>query len=607
MVAKKEGGVNETGTPPRDPSRNTGGASCAGNTLHIRFDCNHATLTDMNSSAMLPVSRSEMKQRGWDELDVILVTADAYCDHPSFGAALLGRLLEDEGYRVGVIAQPDWKKDADFTALGRPRLFFGITAGNLDSMLNIYTSNRNLRKTDKYSPGARTGRRPRFPTIVYSNKVRELFKGSPVVIGGIEASMRRLAHYDFWSDHVKRSIVFDAKADMLVYGMAERQVMEISKRLRDGEPIGTMDNIRGTVVARSDGAAGDAIHLPSFEEVERDKNKFLDAFRLYSRELNPYTAHTVVQKTGGRFCIQFPPALPLSEAEMDRLYDLPFTRRWHPMYDREGGIPALEPVETSITSHRGCAANCSFCSLSFHQGRVVQSRSRNSIVQEAERIARRKGFKGVISDVGGPTANMYRASCRIKHRCDREDCLWPDICEHFRIDHEKAVEMLGAVRAVRGVKHVNIQSGVRYDLLIAPQAQKYFRQLCEHHVSGQLKIAPEHVADDVLALMRKPSVAVYRKFVEAYRKMNEVLGKKQFLAQYFITAHPGCGPQQAKELALFTKTLGYTPEQVQDFLPLPMTRSGCMYHTGIDPDTGKSIHVPKGKFERSKQRAWVQG
>lgn len=561
----------------------------------------------MTGLKFLPTTKEEMRAYGRKQLDVILLTADAYCDHPSFGLALVSRLLEAEGYNVGVIAQPDWRRNDDFLRLGAPRLFFGITAGNLDSMLNIYTSYLNLRKSDKYSPGGTAGLRPKLPTIVYTNKIKELFPGIPVVVGGVEASLRRLAYYDFWSDKVRPSILFDAKADILVYGMGERQIVEIASRLRREEKIETLKDIRGTVVACRDASvAKDAIFLPSFEEVVQDKAAFLEAFRRYSRELNPITARPVLQRTQSQFCLQLPPAWPLSESEMDRVYGLGFMRACHPKYEKFGGVPALETVETSLTSHRGCAASCSFCSLSIHQGRIIQSRSVASIVGEASIIASRRNFKGVISDVGGPTANMYATSCALEHRCVREDCLWPRICPHFKTDNQKQLIMLRSLRRTPGVRRVHIQSGLRYDLLLQASSAGYFKEVCRHHVSGQLKIAPEHASDNVLRLMHKPDFRVYEKFVKAYEAVNREAGRTQFLAQYFITAHPGCGEKEAAELARFTKKMGYAPEQVQDFIPLPMTASNVMYHTGRNLTTGEPLYVPRGKAERRRQREAAQ-
>lgn len=584
----------------------------------------------MKKINFLPTTKEEMRGLGWEACDVIFITADAYCDHPSFGVALLSRLLEDEGYKVGIIAQPDWRGGEDFLALGRPRLFFGVTAGNLDSMLNIYTSNMNLRRKDKYAPGGASGLRPKLPTIVYSNRVRELFPGVPVVIGGIEASLRRLAHYDFWSDRVKRSILFDSKADMLVYGMAELQILELARRVAAGEGINTINDIRGTVIARKDlYFLKDHVSLPSFEEVSSSKLKFLEAFNIYSRELSPSSARSVVQKTDARFCVQLPPAIPLTTRQMDRIYGLKFMRKCHPKYARFGGVPAFNMVETSITGHRGCAASCSFCSLSLHQGRIIQSRSPESIAAEAAEIAQEKNFKGVISDVGGPTANMYMASCLAAGGCSKADdpassainserslssgtvcrkidCLWPVICPDFKVDFSKQIKMLALVRSVKGVKKVNIQSGVRYDLLLLPGAKNYFNELCRHYVSGQLKVAPEHACDKVLKLMRKPPIKVFEKFASEYEELNRGLGSKQYLVQYFITAHPGCDSDSALVLSRYVKKMGHTPEQIQDFIPLPMTRSSVMYYTCADPDTGKPLYVPKGKSERARQRRLVQ-
>lgn len=554
----------------------------------------------------LPTNKQEMKAAGWDACDIIFVTGDAYCDHPGFGTALLSRYLESKGFRCGIIAQPDWKKNDDFLKLGQPRLFFGVTAGNLDSMLALYTPYLHLRKEDRYSPGGATGLRPKLPSIVYTSKCKSLFAQTPVIIGGLEASLRRLAYYDFWTEKVRRSLLFDSKADLLVYGMAERQVLEIASRLGNGEKAEDLKDIRGTVVASRVLPEG-AVVLPSYEDVSEDKKQFLEAYRLYSRETNPYTAKSVAQKTDTRFCLQLPPAMPLSEDEMDELYGLPFSRRAHPSAERFGGLPALRTVETSIVSHRGCAGSCSFCSLSLHQGRVIQSRSPKSILAEAKKISRDKNFKGTISDVGGPTANMYAAFCAKQNRCFRPDCLWPRICPHFKIDHQKQLSMLGAVRTWPGVKKVNIQSGVRFDLLLDPKAKVYLEELCRHYVSGQLKIAPEHVANSVLCLMRKPAFGTYRQFVGLYQKICRKLGKDQYLAQYFITSHPGCGPKESAELADYARTLGYRPEQVQDFIPLPMTASSVMYHTGLDPETGKPLYVPRGRGEREHQRRMIQG
>ncbi len=556
----------------------------------------------------LPINKTDMRERGWQELDIIFVTADAYCDHPSFGVAILSRLLEHEGYRVGIIAQPDWRRQEDFLKLGRPRLFFGVSAGNLDSMLNLYTSFMNFRKVDKYSPGGTFGLRPKLPTIVYTNRLKEIFPDCPIVIGGLEASLRRLAYYDFWSDKVRRSILFDSKADMLVYGMAERQVGEIALRLKNGEKIESLNDVRGTVIARNDiSFLKDYVALPDFTHVVSDKIKFLEAFNIYSAQINSFKALSLIQKVDQRFCIQLPPALPLTEGEMDEVYGLDFCRRSHPCYDKSGGVPAMKTVETSITSHRGCAGSCSFCSLALHQGRFIQSRSIASIAKEAKVLSHQPGFNGVISDVGAATANMYGARCLLESGCAKQDCLFPRPCPHFKNDFVKQIKMLDVLRLIPGVKQVNIQSGIRYDLLLESEARGYLECLCRHHVSGQLKVAPEHSSDDVLRLMRKPLFVKYKQFITLFEGLNEKTRKKQFLVPYFITAHPGCDMKAARTLAAFVKQMGFKPEQIQDFIPLPMTRSNCMYYTGCDPESGHPLYVAKNKADRMAQRRLIQG
>lgn len=566
---------------------------------------NHKSMSKIN---FLPINREDMRRRGWRELDIIFISGDAYCDHPSFGVALLSRLLESKGYRVGIIAQPDWRKKDDFLKLGRPKLFFGVTAGNLDSMLNIYTSFMNLRKTDKYSPGGVAGLRPKLPTIVYTNRLKELFPQSPIIIGGLEASLRRLSYYDFWSDKVRRSILFDAKADMLVYGMAESQIVEIASRLQKGEKIEDLNDIRGTVIARRDiSFLKDYIVLPDFTQVFSDKSSFLEAFNIYNGQINPFKSRALIQKTDQRFCIQLPPAFPLSQDEMDEIYGLEFCRASHPSYDKIGGVPAMKTVETSIVSHRGCSGSCSFCSLSLHQGRFIQNRSIASIVKEAQTLAQQSGFKGVITDIGAATANMYGARCLLEEGCAKQDCLFPDICLCFKQDFERQIRMLNALRSVPNVKQVNIQSGIRYDLLLEADARKYLECLCRYHVSGQLKVAPEHACSGVLRLMRKPPFEKYRRFMKLFEFFSEKAGKKQFLVAYFITAHPGCDIRSARALAAFIKGMGFKPQQIQDFIPLPMTRSSCMYYTGCDPQTGKALYVARNKADRMGQRRLIQG
>jgi uncharacterized radical SAM protein YgiQ len=558
----------------------------------------------------LPISKQDMAARGWTECDIILVTGDAYVDHPSYGTAIIGRVLEDAGYKVGIITQPDWKTSQDFLALGRPKLFFGISAGNLDSMVSNYTASKKPRRMDGYAPGGRSGLRPNRATIVYTSKVKELFPGVPVMLGGVEASLRRLAHFDYWEEAVRRSMLLDAKADILVYGMGERPVLEIARRLRDGEDIKKMNNIRGTVVARSTSEGfEDAVMLPSYEEVSTDKDKFNEAFRLAYLEGDPVRGKTVVQKHGLRFVIQAPPPLPLETPELDHFYSLPFVRAWHPIYDKMGGVPGFETVRFSITAHRGCSGECNFCSLFAHQGRMIQSRSKESILAEVRMLAARQEFKGTITDIGGPTANLFGAKCdQWEHSgaCRDRQCMMPKKCENLKLGYEKAMELWKEVLAVPQVKHLFIQSGLRYDLLVSKESDAYLEALCRNHVSGQLKVAPEHASDAALKMMNKPSFKVYQQFEERFKAMNRKAGKDQYLVNYFVSAHPGCTDGDAEELAAYLATRGMHPEQVQDFMPLPMTVSTCMYYTGKHPFTGEAVQTAKTYKERQYQRELVQ-
>jgi len=558
----------------------------------------------------LPISKENLKERAWDEVDIILITGDAYVDHPSFGAAVIGRALEDAGFKVGIIAQPDWKTSDDFLRLGKPRLFFGITAGNMDSILSNYTVNRSKRKQDDYSPGGRIGLRPNRATIVYANKVKELFPGVPVILGGIEASLRRLAHYDFWSDSVRRSIIIDAKADLLVYGMAERQIVEIANRLKGKEEIKNLDNIHGTVIVRNNLTnIKDYIEIPCFEEVEKDKDKFNEAFRLFYSDSDSVRGKTIVQKHGDRFIIQFPPALALSQKELDRIYALDYARLPHSVYDKDGGVPGFETVKNSIISHRGCNGECSFCSLGIHQGRIIQSRSRESIVREIENLTKEKYFKGTITDIGGPTANLYAASCEIWKKqgvCKNKKCLMPSKCQNLKLGYDEALSLWERVQRIKGVNHVFIGSGLRYDLLIDKYSDRYLKALCMKHVSGYLKVAPEHTADKVLELMNKPYIGVYERFVKRFQDMNRKLGKKQFIVNYFITSHPGSDQKASMEMARYLSKRRMRPEQIQDFMPLPMTASAAMYWTGKHPMTGEKVYVPRDIKERKRQRALIQ-
>ncbi len=561
-------------------------------------------------ASFLPIDQKDLQARGGPSCDIILVTGDAYVDHPSYGAAAIGRVLEDAGYKVGIIAQPDWTSSTDFLKLGRPRLFFGITAGNLDSMVSNFTASKKPRRTDNYSPGGKDGLRPNRATLVYTNKVKELFPGVPVVLGGVEASLRRLAHFDYWAEDVRRSILLDAKGDLLVYGMGEKQVLEIARRLRDGEDIKRLDNIRGTAILHNTlEGFEDAVLLPSYEEVRGNKDKFNEAFTLAYGEGDPVRGRAVVQKHGERFIIQLPPPLPLTTPEMDHFYSLPFAREWHPVYDKQGGVPGFETVRFSITSHRGCAGECSFCSLSAHQGRIIQSRSKQSILNEVKLLAGRKDFKGTITDIGGPTANLYGAVCeQWDHAgaCRSKQCMMPAKCENLRLRYEKSLELWKEVMQVPGVKHLFIQSGLRYDLLIEKGSDAYLEALCKSHVSGQLKVAPEHASEAVLKAMNKPSLKVYEQFVARFKDMNRKAQKDQYLVNYFISSHPGADLEDAAELAAYLAQRNIQPEQVQDFMPLPMTASTCMYYTGKDPRTGERLSAARKYQERQLQRALVQ-
>jgi len=573
-----------------------------------------------NREGFFPISKQDMAARGWDACDIILITGDAYVDHPSYGVAMIGRVLEDAGYEVGIIAQPDWKTSEDFLALGRPRLFFGITAGNLDSMVSNYTASKKPRRTDDYSPGGRSGLRPNRATIVYASKIKGLFPRVPVVLGGVEASLRRFAHFDYWAEDVRRSILVDAKADILVYGMGEKQIVEIARRmaalLRPGLEIPrpgldrVLENIRGTVIVRSSLTDfEDSIILPSYEEVSTDKDKFNEAFKLAFLEGDPVRGKPVVQKHGDRFVIQQPPAFPLTTPELDHIYELLFARAWHLIYNKSGGVPGFETVRFSITGHRGCAGECNFCSLFAHQGRMIQSRSKGSLLKEVRTIAGLKEFKGTLTDIGGPTANLYGATCDqwdTAGACKDKQCMMPVQCKNLKLGYEKSMELWKEVLAVPGVKHLFIQSGLRYDLLVEKESNAYLEALCKNHVSGQLKVAPEHASDAALKKMNKPPWEVYERFAERFKAMNRKAGKEQYLVNYFISAHPGCTDGDARELAAYLSSKRMHPEQVQDFMPLPMTISTCMYWTGKNPFTGEKIFTAKTYKERQFQRELVQ-
>ncbi|GAB6906932.1 YgiQ family radical SAM protein [Desulfosarcina cetonica] len=551
-----------------------------------------------------------MQPWGWDALDIILITGDAYVDHPAFGVALIGRVLVASGFRVGIIAQPDWRSVDDFKRLGAPRLFFGITSGNVDSMVANYTANKRPRKTDDLSPGGRTGLRPDRALIVYANRVRQAFKDAPVVIGGLEASMRRLAHYDYWDNRVRRSILFDARADILVYGMGEGAVVEIARRLSAGEPVDTLDGIAGTAVIRKDPGNPDAVVvLPSFEAVSASTEDFNAAFRRFYGEQNPFTGRTVVQAHGDRHAVVFPPPRPLAEAQLDAIYDLDYRRRWHPQYNTMGGVPGLETVRHSLVTHRGCCGECNFCSLYFHQGRMVQSRSEASILREARRLTEHPDFRGTITDMGGPTANLYGAACPrwpTKGYCADRRCLVPSTCNRLDPGYGRSLPLYRRVGQLPGVKHAFIGSGFRHDLFGDPATDACLEELCRFYISGRMKVAPEHVCDGVLDAMGKPRIAAYDAFVDQFRRVGRRLPAPRFLVNYFISAHPGATLGDALNMARYLIERNMHPEQIQDFIPLPLTLSGAMYHTQRDPFSGKPLYVAKTFRERKMQRALIQ-
>jgi uncharacterized radical SAM protein YgiQ len=568
--------------------------------------------------AFLPVSRDDLESRGWDGVDFVFVSGDAYVDHPSFAAAVIGRVLEAEGYRVGIIAQPEPDDPNAYAVLGRPRLAFLVGAGNIDSMVARYTAGKKPRSEDAYSPGGRAGPRPDRAVLRYVAGLRAAFKDVPVIVGGVEAGLRRFAHYDYWTDTVRRSLLLDSKADLLVYGMGERPIRGVAARLAAGEPIESIRDLPGTCW-RCHGepplAPGSFLRLPDFAAVKgadpASKRAFADHFRLQKRQADPLAGQILAEKTDERWVVQNPPALPLDTPELDAVYELPYTRRAHPMYDAAGGVPALSEVQFSLVSSRGCFGGCSFCSITFHQGRAVRGRSRASLVREAAALTRLEGFKGYIHDVGGPTANFRGPACAVQAKggaCLDRDCLYPEPCPRLRADHREYVETLRAIRAVPGVKKVFIRSGIRFDYLLLDEANgdAFLEELCRHHIGGQLKVAPEHVAPAVLAAMGKTGAAVYAEFRRRYEAANRRLGLKQYLVPYFIAGHPGAGLDEAVQLAEHLKSTGFVPDQAQDFYPTPGTLATAMYRTGLDPRTMESVHVASGDHERRLQRALLQ-
>ena len=552
-----------------------------------------------------------MIERGWDSVDFVYVIGDAYVDHPSFGHAIISRVLESHGYRVGIISQPDWKDKKSIQVFGEPRLGFLVSAGNMDSMVNHYSVSKKRRKTDAYTPGGEMGKRPDYACVVYGNLIRQTYKKTPIILGGIEASLRRLAHYDYWSDRLKRSVLLDSGADIISYGMGERSIVEIADALDAGIPVNELTYIDGTVVKIKDrDRIYDAEFLPSYEDLKADKKTYADSF--YTQYLNtdafngkrlaePYSDHL--------FVVQNPPSKPLSVSEMDDVYSLPYTRTYHPSYEAKGGIPAISEIRFSLISNRGCFGGCSFCALTFHQGRIVQVRSHESLLKEAEIITKEKDFKGYIHDVGGPTANFRHPSCKKQTEhgvCRNRQCLFPKPCGNLDADHSDYVSLLKKLRELPGIKKVFIRSGIRFDYLLADRKRDFLKELCQYHVSGQLKVAPEHVARPVLSLMGKPEHSVYEKFTEEFYKMNAKIGKKQYLVPYLMSSHPGSTLKEAVELAEYCRDLGYMPEQVQDFYPTPSALSTCMYYTGLDPRTGQKVYVPKNPHEKAMQRALIQ-
>ena len=566
----------------------------------------------MSENKFLPICKKDMEERGWEVCDFIIVTGDAYIDHHSFGTAVISRVLENAGYKVGIISQPNWNKIDDFKKLGRPRLAFLVNAGNMDSMVNHYTVSKRIREKDYYSPGGKMGLRPDRATIVYCNKVREAFKDVDILIGGVEASLRRFAHYDYWSDKVRQSILIDSGADLLVYGMSEKQIVEVANYLNDGFPAKYIRSVAGTcyTVDSLDELYEEYIEIPTFKEVASDIEKYCEAFRIQYEEQDPFRGHTLVQRNLDKYVVINKPERPLVREELDIVYGLPYQKDYHPIYEEQGGVPAIEEIKFSIVSSRGCSGNCSFCAITFHQGRIVTSRSQDSIVKEAKDITEFKDFKGYIHDVGGPTANFRKASCEkqlIYGACKKKQCMSPSICKNMEVDHSEYLELLRKVRSVKGVKKVFVRSGLRYDYIMADKKRdKFIKELSEYHLIGQLKVAPEHISENVLKYMGKPAGKVYDEFREKFFRINKELGKKQYIIPYLMSSHPGSTLKDAIILAEYLRDIKYQPEQVQDFYPTPGTLSTTMFYTGLDPFTMKKVYVPKTKEEKAMQRALLQ-
>ncbi len=561
--------------------------------------------------AFLPISKKDMKERGWDQCDFVFVIGDAYVDHSSFGPAIISRHLEAYGYKVGIISQPDWKDDKSITVLGEPRLAFLVCAGIMDSMVNHYTVNKKRRHQDAYTPGGVSGKRPDYATVVYSNLIRRTYKNVPIVLGGIEASLRRLSHYDYWSDKVKRSILLDAGADLISYGMGEHSMLEIADALASGMDVKDITYIAGTVYRTKEGAEiYDSMELPDFEESVAEKKKYAESFMKQYENTDPFTAKTLVERYPGKvLVVQNPPAKPLTMQEMDDIYDYPYMGTYHPSYKKQGGVPAIQEIKFSLTSCRGCFGGCSFCALTFHQGRIVQARSHDSILREAKQMTEDPEFKGYIHDVGGPTGNFRKPACDKQMKfgvCKNKQCLFPKPCNNLNVDHKDYVELLRKLRKLPKVKKVFVRSGIRFDYVMADAKDTFLKELCEYHISGQLRVAPEHVSDAVLDAMGKPKNEVYENFLKRYAKVNRLTGKQQYAVPYLMSSHPGSTLKEAVELAEYVRDLGYMPEQVQDFYPTPATISTCMYYTGLDPRTMQPVYVPKKRHEKEMQRALIQ-
>lgn len=564
--------------------------------------------------AFLPVSRADMEARGWDQCDFVYICGDAYVDHPSFGMAIISRVLEHAGYRVGIICQPDWTDPASIAALGEPRLGFLISAGNMDSMVNHYTVNKKPRREDAYTPGGRADARPNRAVTVYGNLIRRTFKDKPIIIGGIEASLRRLAHYDYWQDKLKRSVLLDSGADILLYGMGEHSIVEVADALDGGLPVDQITFVNGSVYRTSGAGALDNVFdyelLPSWDELERDRLTYARSFNIQQQNMDPITGGRLVEPyPNGVYVVQNPPSAPLTEREMDEVAELPYARHWHPDYDAAGGIPAFDEIRFSISSNRGCFGECSFCALAFHQGRMVQVRSRESIMREAEVLTHDPEFKGYINDVGGPTANFFKPACKkqLTHGvCKNRRCLWPNVCRNMDTNEDAYAELLRDLRQIPGVKKVFVRSGIRFDYTMADASDKFLVELLQHHVSGQLRLAPEHVSDAVLSVMGKPRREVYDAFVERFERLSAEYGLKQYVVPYLISSHPGSTMKEAVELAEAVRDMGYMPEQVQDFYPTPSTMSTCMFYTGVDPRTMEPVYIPRDPHEKAMQRALIQ-